>query len=138
MKYPRSGYDKVSGIYYFGRMLDKIRLHARGELSADYHANFGVAMDGRCTKYLHVEHAALAERVKAGATDEEAFAWCEANGRKLSEIEIQVWNAFASKRGWRDETSEYFQQRKQEAGIGARDDIQTFFDLFDWDEKRKA
>ena len=115
-----------------------MRLHARGELSADYHANLGVAMDGRCSKYLHVDYAALAERVKAGATDEEAFAWCEANGRKLSEIEILVWNSFVSKRGWRDEASEYLQQRKKDAGLVARDDIQTFFDLFDWDEKRKA
>ena len=112
MKYPRSGYDKVGGIYYFARMLDKIRLHAAGELPADYHANLGVAMDGGCSKYLHVTYAALAERVKAGATDEEAFAWCEANGRKLSEAEILVWNEFAAKRGWRDATSEFFQKRK--------------------------
>ena len=35
---------------YFPRMLDKIRLHARGELHEDYHANFGGArhMDGTC------------------------------------------------------------------------------------------
>jgi hypothetical protein len=87
MKYPRSGYDKVGGIYYFARMLDKIRLHARGELPSDYHANLGKGMDGRCTRYLHVDYGALSERVKAGATDEEAFAWCQTAGRKLSEDE---------------------------------------------------
>lgn len=29
------------GMAYFSRMLDKIRLHARGQLAADYHENLG-------------------------------------------------------------------------------------------------
>lgn len=32
MKYPRSPYEKVAGIVYFGRMLDKIRPTHAGEL----------------------------------------------------------------------------------------------------------
>ena len=138
MKYPRSGYDKVGGIYYFARMLDKIRMHAKGELPADYHANLGKGMDGRCAGYLHVDYAALAERVKAGASDEEAFAWCQSNGRKLSEIEILIWNGFTSKRGWKDEASPMLQEVKERSGFGARKDIETFFEYFEVDEKRKA
>ena len=37
----RSPSEKVGGLFYFGRMLDKIRLHAKGELPSDYHANLG-------------------------------------------------------------------------------------------------
>ena len=137
MKYPRSGYDKVAGIYYFARMLDKIRLHAKGELPTDYHTYLSKGMDGRCTRYLHVDYAALAERVKAGASDEDVFGWCESTGRKLSEDEILAWNAFVSKRGWKDEASQTLQEVKERSGLGARKDIETFFEYFEVDEKRK-
>jgi hypothetical protein len=38
MKVPglRSSFEKVGGIVYFGRMLDKIRLHAAGRLPDGY------------------------------------------------------------------------------------------------------
>jgi len=32
----RSPYDKVDGLVYFGRMIDKIRLHTAGKLPAEY------------------------------------------------------------------------------------------------------
>jgi gluconokinase len=137
MKFPRSGYDQVGGLYYFARMLDKIRLHAKGELPSDYHANLGKGMDGRCTRYLHVDHGRLSECVKAGASDAEAFAWCETNGRKLSEDETLAWNAFVSKRGWKDEASQALQEAKERNGLGERKDLETFFEYFEVDEKRK-
>jgi len=39
--YPKSPKEMTGGMMYFPRMLDKIRLHASGELSEDYHANLG-------------------------------------------------------------------------------------------------
>ena len=39
----RSCYDKVGRLIYFGRMLDKIRLHAAGQLPPDYVENLGDA-----------------------------------------------------------------------------------------------
>jgi len=38
MKIPelRSPYEKVGGIVYFGRMIDKIRLHEAGQLPPEY------------------------------------------------------------------------------------------------------
>jgi hypothetical protein len=46
--YPRSPKEMTKGMMYFPRMLDKIRLHARGELHEDYHKNLGAvkAVDG--------------------------------------------------------------------------------------------
>ena len=81
MKFPRSAYDKVGGMVYFARMVDKIRLDDAGELPSDYRENFGRAMDLRTCRYLHVEHAALAAQVRAGLDDEQAFAWCVQQGR---------------------------------------------------------
>ncbi len=39
----RSCYDKVGRLIYFGRMLDKIRLHAAGQLPPAYDENLGDA-----------------------------------------------------------------------------------------------
>jgi uncharacterized protein DUF5069 len=40
--YPKSPKETTKGMMYFPRMLDKIRLHARGGLHEDYFKNFGV------------------------------------------------------------------------------------------------
>jgi len=40
---PRSPYDSVGGLVWFPRMLDKIRLQARGDLAEVYHNNRGVS-----------------------------------------------------------------------------------------------
>ncbi len=38
----RSGYDEVGGIVFFARILDKIRLQAKGKLSEDYNCGQGL------------------------------------------------------------------------------------------------
>ena len=53
----RSPYDKVGGLFYFGRMLDKIRSQARGELPPDYKANLGNGLDKNCINFLRVTYA---------------------------------------------------------------------------------
>lgn len=138
MKFPRSPYDKVGGILYFARMLDKIRLSAAGELPPDYQVNFGKGMDGRCTQYLRVDHAALVERVKKGGTDDEIFEWCATNGRRLTDNDITIWNGFVGKRGYKDEATPVLEESKAKCGLGHRKDIETFFELFEVDEKRKS
>lgn len=135
----RSCWDKVGGLFYFGRMLDKIRLHARGDLPAAYLPQLGDGFDGRTCRYLGIDHAALSECVLTGATDEEALAWCFETGRRLTEEEILIYNSFMSKRGWRDdETDEYIPGLKAEYGFSDREDIVTDFDVIDADEGRPA
>jgi len=133
---PRSPSEKVGGLFYFGRMLDKIRVHARGELSSDYHANLGKGFDEKCVKFLRVDYDELVERVKQGGTDGEILDWCFTVGRKPSEDDINVWNEFMRKRGWNDEVSEMVARRKAEAGMADRSDIQTSFQFIDADEGR--
>jgi gluconokinase len=132
----RSPSAQVGGLSYFPRMLDKIRLHAAGQLPADYHPNLGGGFDERVLKFLWIEYAALTDRVKQGGSDEEILAWAVAQGRQPSPEELEIWNEFMRKRGWRDEASERLAQRKREGGLGDRADIQTFFDYIDLDEGR--
>ena len=74
MKVPglRSDYEKVGGIVYFGRMLDKIRLKEKGLLPKGYFTGTmdPTHFDARCTTFLHVLYDALVERVSLGGSDE--------------------------------------------------------------------
>ena len=132
----RSPYEKVGGIVYFGRMLDKIRLNDTQHLPVDYHPNLGAGFDLRCVKLLGVQYKALVARTRLGGSDDEILAWCQAQSSPLTEEQIEVWNDFMIKRGWRDAASERVHERKREYGLTHRSEIQTFFDLIEWDEER--
>jgi uncharacterized protein DUF5069 len=132
----RSPLEKLGGLFYFGRMLDKIRLHAKGELPPDYHANLGKGFDEKCVTFLRINYGQLVERVKKGGTDEEILQWCLDTGRRSFNEDIYVWNEFMRKRGWNDEVSEVLQRRKKEAGMANRADIETAFQFIDADEGR--
>ena len=132
----RSPSEKVGSLFYFGRMLDKIRLHSKGELPVDYHANLGKGFDEKCVRLLRLNYDQLVERVKRGGNDEEILQWCFEKGRRPNEDEIYVWNEFMRKRGWNDEVSETLNRRKAEADMSDRADIQTAFQFIDADEGR--
>ncbi len=132
----RSPSDKTGGIFYFGRMVDKIRLHAAGTLPADFQPNLGTGFDGRCCTFLWIDYPALVERVKQGASDEEALEWAFQQGRKPSDEEIEIWNEFMRKRGWNDEATPTLHRRLREGGFEDRTDIQTMFEYIDLDEDR--
>lgn len=136
--YPVSTKEKTRGMMYFPRMLDKIRMHGRGELGEDYQENLGnaKAADGACCAFMHVDYAKLRARVLQGGNDEEIMDWCFKNGRELTPGDLFVWNSFAAKLGWNDFASATLARRKKEMGIENRDDIQTIPDLIDYDEKR--
>ena len=134
----RSPFVQVGGLVYFARMLDKIRVHARGELPPDYQANLGRGFDERCVGFLRVNYKQLAEQVKQGGTDEELLQWCFSMGGQPSEDEIYVWNEFMRKRGWNDEVSETLKRRKKEAGMAGRSEIETMFTFINADEGRSV
>jgi gluconokinase len=135
----RSPYDKVGRLVYFGRMLDKIRLLAAGQLPAEYAANVGdsnaLVFDARACRFLGVAHAELTARTLAGGTDEEILAWAHEHGTPRNDEECTIWNAYMSKLGWRDSATSRLKQRLHEYGLEGLP-IDTYFDLFDLDEGR--
>src|SRR5262245_214232 len=80
-KYPtiipglRSPSDQLNGLVYFGRMLDKIRLHAQGKLPEAWETARGTpspnTFDARCCRFLGIEYAAIEAETLKGGTDEE-------------------------------------------------------------------
>ena len=136
----RSPYAKVGRLVYFGRMLDKIRLHAAGQLPADYVANLGDnrpgVFDSRCCAFLRVRFDELTARTLAGGlADEQLLAWCHERGGPRTDEECFTWNGFLMKRGWRDDAAPRLRLRIAESGLESKP-IMTFFDYIDFDEGR--
>jgi len=134
---PISAFDATSGMLYFGRMLDKIHKHARGELREDFLQNLGGALDERCADYLRVPYADIAQRTLEGGSPEDILQWCFVLGRALDENDILIWNHFVSKLGWKDHVSETLKQRKAESNLADRNEIETMLEYFEYDEGRK-
>ena len=90
---------------YFPRMLDKIRLFAKGELGEEYHKNMGIprSADGMCLNFLRVNYDELRERVLQGGSDEEILEWCFQNGRKHGSARRRdaVWCRCSTYPRWR-------------------------------------
>jgi len=135
-----SPYEAVRGFVYLPRLVSKIRLHAAGQLHADFVNNLGKAFDDRCCQYLGIKYDELRVWVlqNPAATQDEVFTWAEGKGRKLSTNEIEIWNGFMTKRGWRDEANEVLVRRLKENGLTADAGVDTMFDYIEVDEGRPA
>lgn len=135
----RSCYAKVGRLVYFGRMLDKIRLQAAGQLPGEYVENLGDArplqFDGRCCRFLGVRYADLRDLTLAGGTDEDVLAWAEAHGTPRTDEECHIWNRFLVKLGWRDERTGVLPQRILASGLAGKP-IETIVDHIEFDEGR--
>jgi len=136
----RSPFDQVNGLVYFGRMLDKIRLAAAGKLPEEWQPMRGTSMKGsfdwRCCLFLKIDYTALeAETLKGDKTDAEMLEWAFQHGRRPDDQEIEVWNAFMTKRGWRDAGTQRLNERLAEIGLPAGT-VQTMFEFIDLDEGR--
>ena len=135
----RSPHAKVGRIVVFGRMLDKIRLHSRGELPAEYQPNLGDVrlplFDARCCRFLGVPYEEIRARALKGGCDEEVLSWAHSRGMPRTDEDCIIWNRFMTKIGWRDDRSDLLRERAAEYDLG--DPVpQTFCELLDLDEGR--
>lgn len=141
MTFPiRSPYDKVSGIVLVARLIDKVRLHAAGKLPAGYHVGFiagNRTFDYRFCRFIDITFEVFTASVLAGGSDEAILERCLAQGRRPDAEQVEVWNTFMMKRGWRDSGTLSLIRSKAEAGLSHRDDLITFFELMDVEEGRR-
>ncbi len=135
----RSPYATVGRLVLFGRVLDKLRLHAAGKLPPEYATNLGDGnpsfADGRCCRFLGVRYTELREQALATSNDDAVLEWAETAGIRRTDEECDVWNGFVTKLGWRDRASARLQQRAAECGLVGKP-FATLFDLMDYDEGR--
>ena len=134
----RSPYEKTCGLVYFGRMLDKIRSLARGELPPEYIEDFEKDFDQKCAMFLGVTYELLVSYVNEGLTDEAILQSCFGMGHRRCEGEIHMWNEFMRKRGWNDELTGTLQDQKKKRAMLSRSEIQTMFQFIDADSGRSV
>ena len=132
----RSPCEKVGGLVYFGRMVDKIRAHASGNLPPEYQEKLGKGLDEHCVDFLGVSYNRVIQFVNGGLSDGAILQSCFGMGRRPSDSEIYVWNEFMRKRGWNDELSETLESQKKIGAMLSRSEIQTVFQFIDADEGR--
>ena len=135
--YPRSPRETMDGWSYLPRYIDKIRLHLAGKLHADYQENLGKGFDGMWLKAAGITHEQMLELVKNSITDGEVCDWVRRNVRKTPAEKAAHWKEVLSRPLANDEAAmTRFRMRKEQSGIAHRDDIKTFVDYIDSDEKR--
>jgi hypothetical protein len=135
--YPRSPRETMDGWSYLPRYIDKIRLHLAGKLHADYQENLGKGFDGMWLKYAGVTHEQMIEVVKNSVTDGEVCDWVGKNVKKsLAEKAAHAKDMLSRPPATDAEAVARLKMRKEQSGIAHRDDIKTFVDYIDADEKR--
>jgi hypothetical protein len=122
---------------YLPRYIDKIRLHLAGQLHADYQENFGQGFDGMWLKYAGVTHEQMIEVVKKSITDGEVCDWVRKNVKKPpAEKAAHARDILSRPKADNTEAVARLKMRKEQSGLAHRDDIKTFVDYIDADEKR--
>jgi hypothetical protein len=135
--YPRSPRETMNGWMHLPRYIDKIRLHLAGQLHADYQPNFGKGFDGAWLKAAGLTHEQFVDVVKGSITDGEVCDWVRQHVSK-SDAEKRAHAEGMLNYPKADDTpmQDRLRQRKAAAGLSHRDDLKTFVDFIDADEKR--
>lgn len=135
---PCSDYVETYGLFFFARMVDKIRLHAQGLLPADYNLGFAdpTSFDARFCRFWEIDYEEVWAKTLEGIANEAVFDFCFRNRKRPNEDQVEVWNNFLAKRGWRDNGAAVLEAEKQNSGLAAREDVQTWVDLHDAEEGR--
>jgi len=135
--YPRSPRETMDGWHYLPRYVDKIRLHLAGKLHSDYTENFGKGFDAMWLKAAGVAHEQMIEVVKKSVTDGQVCDWVRQSAKKSAAEKAAHWQEVLSRpKVDNAEAVARLKMRKEQSGMAQRDDIQTFVDYIDADEKR--
>ena len=135
--YPRSPREAMAGWTYLPRFVDKIRLHLAGKLHKDYQENFCKGFDARWLKAAGVDPQKFIEVVKNSVTDGQVCDWVQKNIKQPDSVKAAHRDHLLNHPPKNDpEAQARLKMRKEESGLQNRDDIQTFVDYIDADEKR--
>ena len=137
VSYPRSPRETMCGWTHLPRYIDKIRLHLSGNLHADYQENLGKGFDERWLKAAGLTHEQFVRVVQGTITDGQVCDWVLKNVKRSEAEKKAHAEAMLNYPKPDDSTMQArLKMRKEQAGLTHRDDIRTFVDFIDADEKR--
>ena len=136
---PRSPYDKLGGIVFLPRSIDKGRAELAGTLG-EYVARHG--RSGRLFKFLGISAKDFIEALRDRPTDEDVWAWVAEHmtprtPEEIAEFNQQMWTA-EPEDGTDRWTWAGFRKYLAKCGQAHRTDITRHFDRLDLDEGREV
>lgn len=126
----------MSGWIHLPRFIDKIRLHLAGKLHPDYQDNFTEGFDGLWLAAAGLKAEDFINVVKSTITDGQVADWVRENVRKTQAEKEELARLILTRGNDTDERRARLKQRKEAYGISDRDDVKSFTDLIEFDEKR--
>ena len=133
--HPRSPYQKLGGYVHLPRLIDKARLHRKGLLNGYNYKTVG--FDKHLLAFLKLDGEAFEEAANRFDDDDSVLDWVQRTGQKHSPEAIEQWNqAMISRHPDTAAKKARFVHFLREAGGAGRKDIQTYFDLIEFDEGR--
>jgi len=137
--FPRSPRETMAGWIYLPRLIDKIRLNLAGKLHEDYLPNFlHRGFDSKWFKTAGVDPDEFTALVAASDTDGQVADWVCHNVLASDETRT-AFNTGVGSYGSDEADAELrarLAQRKDDVGMGDRNEIQCFVDFIDADEGR--
>jgi hypothetical protein len=133
--YPRSPNEPMAGLLSLARTVDKARAFNAGTLG-EYH--YDCPHDKRLLRFLGIDAAAFAKRVAELGSDDRIAEWVKRNLlARTTTRDIDAFNH--DSRHWQpypgSQSEQSFLEMRRKVAPD-RDDIKTWFELLDLDEKR--
>lgn len=135
----RSPRHTLGGYVILPRLIDKVRLHARGELPAAYLPQLlggDGTLDRRFLAFASLDPEALRAAILAAAEDAAVLAWVERHAAQHSASEKRAWAEAID--AYRPDPERAQRRAQRYPEVAARFDVATLslFDLIDLDEGR--
>lgn len=135
----RSPRESLGGYILLPRLIDKVRLLAKGQLPQVYAANVLGAeftLDGRFLAFAGLKAEALRQVIVSSRTDEEVLAWIRDHAKPATPIEKRTWAEQIDRYRPDAALAEYRRRIYQE--LAKRVDVGSLsvLDLIDMDEAR--
>jgi Domain of unknown function (DUF5069) len=133
--HPRSPYEKLGGYVHLPRLIDKARLHRKGLLNGYNYKTVG--FDKHLLAFLKIDGDVFEEIANEFDSDAAILEWVQKNGTQHSPESIEQWSqAMISRHPDTAAKKARFLHFLKQAGGERRKDIQTYFDLIEFDEGR--
>ncbi len=135
----RSPRETLGGYVILPRLIDKVRLHACGQLPPEYVGNLlkpEGTLDGWLLAFTGLEAEALRQAILANETDEAVLAWVQAHAQFHTEEEKRQW--VREIEAYRPDPVRIQYRRKVYSDLAAQIDVAALsvFDVIDMDEGR--
>lgn len=135
----RSPRETLDGYVILPRLIDKVRLHARGKLPTAYVAQLLApepALDGRFLAFTGLDAGRLRAAILASPDDAAVLSWVERHGKPRTDAEKTAWAEAISI--YRPDPERAARRARNYPAVAARFDVggMSVFDVIDLDEGR--